>query len=128
MFVARFSPSRCDFRLEAQHIAVFYADITEALVIEQLFTTGAVVEFVAEDLAVGGVLGEVHLLQQHRENAVYGRIIGHIHLLAFVARRIPHMDTYYSHPISSQRPFLVIGVVLRELFLLTGQIDGGEGR
>jgi hypothetical protein len=100
-FVIRIFPSGY-FRLEPQDIAIFNADIAQALVVEQLLAAGAVVELVTENLTVGGVLREVHLLEQYRQDAVDGRIIGHVHLLAFVACRIPNMDTDYRHPGNSR--------------------------
>ena len=93
-----FCISSCgDFRLKPQHIPIFHAYIPQALIIKQLLAAGAMVEFVAEDLPVGGVLREIHLLEQHRQNAVYRRIIRHIHLLPLIAGRIPNMNADYCH-------------------------------
>jgi len=50
--------------LESQDVAGLHADLRQRLPVEQLLAAGAVVDFVAERLAVGGVLREVHFLQE----------------------------------------------------------------
>ena len=55
-----------DFRLEAEDVAVFYADVGERLRVQQLFAGRAVVELVAQRLAVRGVRRRRQLLGRGR--------------------------------------------------------------
>jgi hypothetical protein len=83
--------------LETQDVAGFYAYLCEGLGIEELFATGSVVDLVAEGLAVGGVLGEVHLLQEDGDQAVDWGVVGHLDFLPLVAGRIPDLHAYQGH-------------------------------
>ena len=89
--------ARRDFGLEAQDVAGFYAYLAEGLGIEQLFAAGAVVDLVAEGLAVGGVLGEVHFLEQDGDQAIDRGVVGHLDFLPLVAGRIPDLHAYQGH-------------------------------
>jgi hypothetical protein len=90
-------PSGCNFGLKTQDIPILHPNIPQTLIVQELLAAGTVVEFIAEDLSIGRVLGEIHFFQQHRQNAIDRRIIGHVHLLAFVAGRIPNMNAHYRH-------------------------------
>src|SRR4051794_2331982 len=54
-------------------------------------------ELVAERLAVGSELREVHLLQQDGEDAIHRRVVRELHLLAFIAGGIPDVDRDHAH-------------------------------
>jgi hypothetical protein len=89
--------ARSDFRLKAKDIPLFHADIRQCLFVEQLLARGAVVELVAERLAIGSKLGEFHFLQENGEEAVHGSIVGHFDGLPLVARGIPDFDRNHPH-------------------------------
>lgn len=99
------SAARGDLRLQAQDVTVFYADIGEALAIEQLLAGGAVMELVAERLTVGGGRGETHFLEQDRKDSLNRRIQWHFHLLALVSRRIPDLNRHHPHELSPHVPW-----------------------
>ena len=65
-----------DFRLKPQDIAVLHPDVGKTLFIQKLFARRFVMKFIAQDLAVGSVLGKTHLIQQHGEDAVHGLALG----------------------------------------------------
>jgi len=86
-----------NFGLESQDVAGLHADLRQRLPVEQLLAAGAVVDFVAERLAVGGVLREVHFLQEDGDEAVDRRVVGHLDLLPLVARGVPDLNGEHGH-------------------------------
>src|SRR5918993_4800267 len=98
----RRSASR-DLRLQPQHVVLAHADVAQALLVEQLLAAGAVVELVAEQLPVRGVLRELHLLQQYGEDAVHGDVVGHLDVLTLVARRVPDVHGDHAHTTRAPR-------------------------
>jgi hypothetical protein len=86
-----------DFRLQAEDVSRFYSDLCEGLVVQELFATGAVVDFVAQGLPIGGVLGEIHFLQQDCDETVYWRVVGHFYFLTLVSCGVPNLYVHHSH-------------------------------
>ena len=86
-----------NFGLQPEDIAVFDANVGQRLLIEELLACSAVVEFVAQRLAVRGELREFHLFQQYRQQAIDRRIVGHFHPLPSIAGGIPNFNCNQGH-------------------------------
>lgn len=54
-------------------------------------------DFVAQGLAVGGGLGELHFDQKDLQEAVDRGIVGHFDILSFVAGGIPDLEGDHGH-------------------------------
>jgi hypothetical protein len=83
--------------LEAEDVAFLDAYVLEALVVEQLFSGGAVVELVAEGLAVGGVDGETELVEQDDQQPIDRRVVGHLDILTLVSCGVPDLNRDQAH-------------------------------
>src|SRR5436305_7323344 len=71
------TPRSCgDLRLQPEHVARADVRVAEALGVEELPPRVLVMELVAHELPIGTLLRQLHLLDQHHQDAVHRRVVG----------------------------------------------------
>jgi hypothetical protein len=89
--------ARRNLGLQSQDVALLHSGAREGLIVEQLPATGSMVEFVAQELAIGAVFGEVHSADQHSNHATDFGIGRELDLLLLVSGRVPNLDGDRAH-------------------------------